>query len=106
MVTPREFWRYSRVRLWWRNVWAAYDWKVSVLRCRIMAAICRYCANDVAPFLVGIGMEEIDDTMMRVRILEKAALYWDKERRKLVEAGWRSDVCMTSDEYDRWFGNG
>jgi hypothetical protein len=51
-------------------------------------------------------MEEVDEAMVKIRTLEKAATDWDLERRKLVEDGWSNSVCMTCDEYDRWFGNG
>lgn len=102
----REFCRYSRVRLWWRTVRAVYDWRRSLVRCAVMASVCRFFANEIAPFLVGLGMEEVDEAMVKIRTLEKAATDWDLERRKLVEDGWSNSVCMTCDEYDRWFGNG
>ena len=113
----RHWWRYTRLRLRYRQLWGWAAWWSVRLRAGFWAAGCRFAREKCVPLLVGMGEMSPREGLDASRDLQKNEdgwKAWGKERRLLgadkghpegIYAEGGSDlVCMTSDEYEHWYG--
>ena len=100
----RDWWRYIKLRWWLRSLLATYNLRRRAFWYCFMAWLVMFMAREIAPLLVAVGLEEVDEANEKIRILERGADNFEQDWCNMMNEG--PCVTMTKDEYDRWFGDG